>query len=214
MYACPDLQSLSEEEHESFLEKMLDHVKKKGGPYKMQEHAANKKRKLAKDTKVSEPAGLSGKNTTLKRDLRRRPTPLKNVKLRQTSTIRPLTSTPSVKKKHQPGSVQFGQFDKPLQLVEPNIGGRPIPSGQLGGGPSHDAAIGNSPPQPSAVKFVAIRATTTTTTTSSPADMTTKPYGTPLKEDQDQIRCFYQPLSPFSFGHLINHPFCHWHHCE
>ena len=167
----------------------------------MQEHAANKKRKLAKDTKVSEPAGLSGKNTTLNRGLRRRPTPLKNVKLRQTSTIR---STPSVKKKHQPASVQFGQFDKPLQLVEPTIGGQPIIIGQLGGGPSHDAAIGNSPPQPSAVKFVAIRATTTTTT-SSPAAMTTKPSGTPLKEDQDQIRCFYQPSSPFSFGHLINH---------
>ena len=171
----------------------------------MQEHAANKKRKLAKDTKVSESAGLSGKNTTLKRDLRRRPTPLKNVKLRQTSTIRPLTSTPSVKKKHQPASVQFGQFDKPLQLVEPTIGGQPIIIGQLGGGPSHDAAIGNSPPQPSAGKFVAIRATTT----NSPSTMSITTSSKPPKDEQDQMRCFYQPSSPFPFSHLIDHPFCH-----
>ena len=161
----------------------------------MQEHAANKRRNMAKNTKGNEPAGFSGKNTTLNRGLIRRPTPLKKMKLRQSSTIRQLSSPPSVvKKKHQPASVQLGQFDKPLQLVDSTIGG------QLGGGPSDDAAIDNFP-QPSAVKFVAIRATTTTT--SSPSAMTIKRSSKPPKGDQDQIRCFYQQLSPFPFCHLF-----------
>ena len=184
------LQPLSEDESESFLEKMIEHVKKKGGPYKMQEHAANKKRKppsLAKKTKGSEPTGLSGQNsTTLKRVLTRRPTPLKKVKLRQTSTIRhPSSPPPSVKVKQDPASAPLGQFGQ--QPVKPtSIGGQPSISGQL----SDD--IGD-PPQPSAEKFLAIKATTTTT--SSPSASTTTRSGKPPSEDKDQIRYFYQSLS-------------------
>ena len=194
MHVCPHLQSLNEEENESFLEKMLEHVKKKGGPYKMQEHPENKKRKplkFAKNIKVSEPAGSSGENTTmLIGGFTRRPTPLKKVKLRQTPTNRQkMTSPPSfIKNSQQQVSALPDQFGGPVQVVKPTI------IGQLGGGLSDDTAIGDLP-RPSAsaaaaVKFLAMRATT-----SSPLAFTTSQPGKPTSEDKDQIRYFYQSLS-------------------
>ena len=167
----------------------------------MQEHAANKKRKpppLAKDTKGKEPPGLSSQNSTAsKRVLLRRPTPLKKVKLRQTATIRHQSSpAPAVKEKQQPASAPLGQFgEQPLQVVEPtSVGGQPTISGQL----SDAAAIVDSAHQPSAERFLAMRATTIT---NSPSALTTTPSGKPPGEDQDQIRYFYQsvssPLFPF-----------------
>ena len=163
----------------------------------MQEHPANKKRKplkFAKNIKVSKPAGSSGENTTmLTGGFTRRPTPLKKVKLRQTPTNRQqMTSPPSfIKNSQHQVSALPDQFGGPVQVVKPTI------IGQLGGGLSDDAAIGDLP-RPSAasasasaaVKFLAMRATT-----SSPLAFTTSQPGKPTSEDKDQIRYFYQSLS-------------------
>ena len=95
------------EESESFLKKMLDHVRKKGGPYRMREHPANPNRRVSIPNSNQDPnrrVSIPTKNwdtsvaasemrvtTTLKpdREINRRPTPLKNMKMRQTSKNTP-----------------------------------------------------------------------------------------------------------------------------
>ena len=101
------LQKVSiKEEGDSFLKKMLDHVRKKGGPYRMREHPANPNRRVSipnnnrdPNRRVSIPtknwdnsvAAFERVTTTLKpdREINRRPTPLKNMKMRQTSKNTP-----------------------------------------------------------------------------------------------------------------------------
>ena len=88
---------------ESFLKKMLDHVRKKGGPYRMREHPANPNRRVSIPNSNQDPnrrVSIPTKNwdtsvaasemrvtTTLKpdREINRRPTPPKNMKMRQAS---------------------------------------------------------------------------------------------------------------------------------
>lgn len=144
----------------------------------MEEHPANKKRKLpienAKGGKLRATSQKPRSKPTTTMVLSRKPTHLKKVKLRQPSAIRQLKSPPSVKKLHQIGEPTIGG---------PQIDGQAIFSGQLDGQPSDDAA---NPTQSSEANVqLAIRATATT---NSPLALTTTSPETPPKEGQDQIR--------------------------
>ena len=141
------------EEGDSFLKKMLDHVRKKGGPYRMREHPANPNRRVSILTKDRD----TEKDTTTltpDRDIIRRPTPLKNMKIRQISRQ---PDTPNHIKNGNPdrNSVLHGHFGDLLHknktaLVELGKDELSRPGSQLGdeGSDDNGATIITDLPQP------------------------------------------------------------------
>ena len=241
------------EESESFLKKMLDHVKKKGGPYRMREHPANPNRRVSipnsnqdPNRQVSIPNNNRGPNrrvsiptknwdtnvaasemrvtTTLKpdREINRRPTPPKNMKMRQTSK-----NTPNpINNGSLRNSVLHGPFGDLLHknktaLVDLGKDELFRPGIQLEDQDSddNDATIITDPPQPlrspgtkptisaktsknqpsSSLRLRSSSGTrtnnsTTITTTKPPPLFTNNPLDQPTSEaEQDQIRYFSWP---------------------
>ena len=139
------------EEGDSFLKKMLDHVRKKGGPYRMREHLANPNRRVSFPTKDRD----TEKDTTTltpDRDIIRRPTPLKNMKMRQTSKNTPNPINNGSPKRN---SVLHGHFGDLLHknktaLVELGKDELSRPGIQLGdqGSDDNSATIITDLPQP------------------------------------------------------------------
>ena len=230
----------TKEESESFLKKMLDHVRKKGGPYRMREHPANPNRRVSIPNSYQDPnrrVSIPTKNwdtnvaasemrvtTTLKpdREINRRPTPLKNMKMRQTSK-----NTPNpINNGSLRNSVLRGHFGDLLHknktaLVDLGKDELFRPGTQLEdqGSDDNDATIITDLPQPlrspgtkptisaktsknqpsSSLRLRSSSGTrsntsTTTTTPKPPQLFTNNPLDQPTSEgEQDQIRYFSWP---------------------
>ena len=228
------------EESESFLKKMLDHVRKKGGPYRMREHPANPNRRVSIPNSNQDPnrrVSIPTKNwdtnvaasemrvtTTLKpdREINRRPTPLKNMKMRQTSknTPNPINNGSlrnsvlrghfgDLLHKNKPALVDLGKdelFRPGIQLEDQGshdnnatiITDLPQPLRSPGTKPTISAKTSKNQPS-SSLRLRSYSGTrtntfTTTTTPEPPPLFVNNPLDQPTSEgEQDQIRYFSWP---------------------
>ena len=241
----------TKEESESFLKKMLDHVRKKGGPYRMREHPANPNRRVSIPNSNQDPnrqvsipnnnrdpnrrVSIPTKNwntsvaasemrvtTTLKpdREINRRPTPLKNMKMRQTSknTPNPINNGSlrnsvlrghfgDLLHKNKTALVDFGKgelFRPGSQLEDQGsddndatiITDLPQPLRSPGTKPTISAKTSKNQPSSSLrLRSSSGKRTNTSTTTTTPKPLfTNNPLDQPTSErEQDQIRYFSWP---------------------
>ena len=239
------------EESESFLKKMLDHVRKKGGPYRMREHPANPNRRVSIPNSNQDPnrqvsipnnnrdqnrrVSIPTKNwdtsvaasemrvtTTLKpdREINRRPTPLKNMKMRQTSknTPNPINNGSlrnsvlrghfgDLLHKNKTALVELGKdelFRPGIQLEDQGsddngatiITDLPQPLRSPGTKPTISAKTSKNQPSSSLrLRSSSGKRTNTSTTTTTPKPLfTNNPLDQPTSEaEQDQIRYFSWP---------------------